>query len=78
MGTAEAAITFLTVLTKETGYFDAVLRNVRDVRVPEPGRLQCTLLVDESMQNRRACVVAHCKAGNSGQCTCLVRNYHRC
>lgn len=57
MATAEAGIAFLTVLAKETGYFDSVLRNVRDIRVPEPGRLQCTLLVDESMQNR--CGSAH-------------------
>ncbi len=69
MGTAEAAITFLTVLTKETGYFDAVLRNVRDVRVPEPGRLQCTLLVDESMQNRHAKVVTLRKTCIPGQYT---------
>ena len=52
MGTPEAGKQFLEVLTKETGYFDSVLGNVRDVRVPAPGRLLCTLLVDESMQNR--------------------------
>ena len=52
MGTPEAARQFLEVLTKESGYFDSVLRNVRDVRVPASGHLLCTMLVDESMQNR--------------------------
>ena len=57
MATAEAGKAFLEVLVKETGYFDSVLHNVRDIRVPEPGRLLCSLRVEESMQNRFA---THC------------------